>query len=303
MKDRTALAEAEVEYADHTSPSIWVRFALTTDPALIHADLAGRKVFGLIWTTTPWTMPANMAIAYNPKFEYVGGGGRRRRLHCRRGSAQGYGGEMRLGRAESVGARFTGAKMEARGVPASVPGARFAGNSGGPRDAGAGNGRGAYGAGAWAGRLRQRPAVRDSDLLSGGCGGAVLSRRRRAGTAAGRDYREDGVGSEPDCDRDSEGARGAAAARRRSRIRYPHCWRCHNATIFRATEQWFIGMEKQRPAAARARSDPAREVDAGVGRGAHLEHDCSRGPTGASRGSACGACRSWCFIARRAASR
>src|SRR6266566_1183715 len=50
IKDRTALAEAEVEYADHTSPSIWVRFALTSDPAKIDAALAGRKVFGLIWT-------------------------------------------------------------------------------------------------------------------------------------------------------------------------------------------------------------------------------------------------------------
>src|SRR3954466_3095881 len=71
IKDRTALAEAEVEYADHNSPSIWVRFALTSDPAAIDPALAGRQVYGVIWTTTPWTIPANMAIAYHPKFEYV----------------------------------------------------------------------------------------------------------------------------------------------------------------------------------------------------------------------------------------
>ena len=71
MNDRTALAEAEVEYENHTSPSIWVRFALQSDPAAIDPALAGRKVYGLIWTTTPWTIPANMAIAYHPKFEYV----------------------------------------------------------------------------------------------------------------------------------------------------------------------------------------------------------------------------------------
>src|SRR6187200_2030860 len=71
LNDRTALAEAEVEYENHTSPSIWVRFALTTDPALIDPALAGKKVWGLIWTTTPWTIPANMAIAYHPRFEYV----------------------------------------------------------------------------------------------------------------------------------------------------------------------------------------------------------------------------------------
>src|SRR5436309_10822425 len=69
--DRTALAEAEVEYEDHNSPSIWVRFALASDPVRIDPALAGRKVYGLIWTTTPWTIPANMAIAYHPKFEYA----------------------------------------------------------------------------------------------------------------------------------------------------------------------------------------------------------------------------------------
>src|SRR5579885_2753944 len=69
--DRTALAEAEVEYADHTSPSIWVRFKLKSDAAKLAHGLAGREVYGLIWTTTPWTIPANVAIAYNPKFEYA----------------------------------------------------------------------------------------------------------------------------------------------------------------------------------------------------------------------------------------
>ncbi len=71
LNDRTALAEAEVEYENHTSPSIWVRFELTSEPAAIDPALAGRKVYGLIWTTTPWTIPANMAIAFHPKFEYV----------------------------------------------------------------------------------------------------------------------------------------------------------------------------------------------------------------------------------------
>src|SRR5215468_5243233 len=71
IKDKTALAEAEVEYKDHTSPSIWVRFRLKSDPAAVDPALAGRRVYGLIWTTTPWTIPANMAIAYHPKFTYV----------------------------------------------------------------------------------------------------------------------------------------------------------------------------------------------------------------------------------------
>lgn len=67
---KTALAEAEVEYEQHASPSIWVRFALTSDPANIDPALAGKSVYAVIWTTTPWTIPANMAICYHQNFEY-----------------------------------------------------------------------------------------------------------------------------------------------------------------------------------------------------------------------------------------
>src|SRR6201989_2417723 len=70
IKDQTALAEAEVEYHQHTSPSVYVKFPLGSDPALIDPALAGRKVFVIIWTTTPWTLPANLGIAVHPDFEY-----------------------------------------------------------------------------------------------------------------------------------------------------------------------------------------------------------------------------------------
>jgi isoleucyl-tRNA synthetase len=72
---RTALAEAEVEYADHSSPSIYVEFSLAPESAgelgaRIPA-LAGRNVSVLIWTTTPWTIPSNLAIAFHPEFDYA----------------------------------------------------------------------------------------------------------------------------------------------------------------------------------------------------------------------------------------
>ncbi|MFO0582348.1 MAG: isoleucine--tRNA ligase [Anaeromyxobacter sp.] len=69
VTDRTALAEAEVEYEDHTSPSIHVAFDLV-DP-LPDPKLAGRKARLVIWTTTPWTLPANLAVAAHPDFTYV----------------------------------------------------------------------------------------------------------------------------------------------------------------------------------------------------------------------------------------
>lgn len=71
IHDQTALAEAEVEYKIHTSPSIYVKFPLLTDPAEIDENLAGKKVSLVIWTTTPWTIPANLGIAVHPDFEYA----------------------------------------------------------------------------------------------------------------------------------------------------------------------------------------------------------------------------------------
>src|SRR5215210_3376934 len=67
IHDQTALAEAEVEYMEHVSPSVYVKFPLGSDPDEIYQGLgkklAGHSVFFLIWTTTPWTLPANLAIA------------------------------------------------------------------------------------------------------------------------------------------------------------------------------------------------------------------------------------------------
>ncbi len=72
---RTALAEAEVEYEPHTSPSIYVEFPLAVESAGELASrvpaLAGRDVSVLIWTTTPWTIPSNLAVAFHPEFDYA----------------------------------------------------------------------------------------------------------------------------------------------------------------------------------------------------------------------------------------
>jgi isoleucyl-tRNA synthetase len=63
--ERTALADAEVEYHDHVSPTVWVRFPVVHGPKA----LDGASV--VIWTTTPWTIPANRAIAFNPQIAYA----------------------------------------------------------------------------------------------------------------------------------------------------------------------------------------------------------------------------------------
>ncbi len=68
--DQTALAEAEVEYADVVSPSVYVKFPAKSDLSSIDSALAGKNVKFVIWTTTPWTLPANLGISVNPNFDY-----------------------------------------------------------------------------------------------------------------------------------------------------------------------------------------------------------------------------------------
>ncbi|HMH00875.1 MAG TPA: class I tRNA ligase family protein, partial [Terriglobales bacterium] len=74
--DKTALAEAEVEYENHVSPTVWVKYPLQSDPRSINPALAearihsGKPISTIIWTTTPWTLPASMAVAFHPSEEY-----------------------------------------------------------------------------------------------------------------------------------------------------------------------------------------------------------------------------------------
>ncbi|MFP4476572.1 MAG: isoleucine--tRNA ligase [Desulfatibacillaceae bacterium] len=68
---RTALAEAEIEYHDETSPSIYVKFPMVDDVSDVLPETAGKQVYLVIWTTTPWTIPGNLAVALHPDFEYA----------------------------------------------------------------------------------------------------------------------------------------------------------------------------------------------------------------------------------------
>src|SRR5881296_3695937 len=71
MHCKTALAQAEVEYEEQTTASVYVKFPVKTMPPALTAELKGRNAFAVIWTTTPWTLPANLAIAVQPSQSYV----------------------------------------------------------------------------------------------------------------------------------------------------------------------------------------------------------------------------------------
>src|SRR5579872_4186542 len=242
LKDRTALAEAEVEYENHTSPSIWVRFRLTSDAGKIDRALAGRNVYGLIWTTTPWTIPANLAIAFHPTFEYV---------------AVDVAGDVYIVAADLLEATAQACDWPERKVLARFPGARLESTV-----------------------FRHPFLERDSvgilaehvTLEQGtgavhtapGHGHEDFEIGKQYGlfaycpvNEAGRFYHADGAAGRLPEELIGKTVweanplviellreRGALLGTEKIEHSYPHCWRCHNPTIFRATEQWFIGMER-----------------------------------------------------------
>src|SRR5688572_21809975 len=261
IKDQTALAEAEVEYHQHTSPSVYVKFPLQSDPALIDPALAGRKVFVLIWTTTPWTLPANLGIAVHPDYEY---------------SAFEHGDEVYIVASDLVESVAAKCGLNSGGETPSKVLARFPG--------------------AKLDRLEARHAWLDrTSLLMVGehvtLGGEAdaeteldVSEARdkkvtgKAGTGAvhtapGHGHDDFVIGKRYGldiyCPVDNAGkftsevehfagqsvfeanpkivdfmrSQGVLLFSEDYQHRYPHCWRCKNPVIFRATPQWFISLD------------------------------------------------------------
>jgi isoleucyl-tRNA synthetase len=246
---RTALAEAEVEYHNHTSPSIWVKFPLDSDPAELSAVLAGRSVSAVIWTTTPWTLPSNLALCFHPSVEYAA---------VATGSSPND--EVYIVAKPLLGAVADKLGFSPRHVLATVEGARLE-------------------------RMRFRHPF--LNRASVGALGAHVTMEQGTGivhTAPGHGQEDFAVGEKYHLEalspvngrglfdpRISELAassvlesyvgksvweanpvilailREAGMLLREESLdhSYPHCWRCRNAVIFRATEQWFINLDHE----------------------------------------------------------
>jgi isoleucyl-tRNA synthetase len=230
----TALAEAEVEYYDHSSPSIYVKFPVVDDLADVAAELAGRKVSALIWTTTPWTLPANMGVAFHPDFVYA---------------AVEVAGEVWILAEELVEQCFTEFGIDdytvlttfsAKGLEGKKCRHPFL-----DRDSlmvladyvTTESGTGC---------VHTAPGHGADDYITGlRYGLEVLSPlddtghyTKEAGKYAGKQI--PGVNREINDDMAADGSLVKEDAIEHS---YPHCWRCKEPVIYRATEQWFISME------------------------------------------------------------
>ena len=234
IHDKTALAEAEVEYSMRTSPSIWVKYRLTSDPAKIDPVLAGKKVSTIIWTTTPWTLPASMAVAFHPELEYV---------------AVEHNDEVYI-----IADALAGQTIAKCGLTGAKEIARFPG------------GRLEYTTFAHPFLERQILGVLATYVTTDQGTGAVHTAPSHGADDfyTGAKYKLDQTTRVDEAGKFTEGlpeykgkgvfeanrdivellrARNVLMASEKIEHSYPHCWRCHNPVIFRATEQWFISME------------------------------------------------------------
>jgi isoleucyl-tRNA synthetase len=242
IHDRTALAEAEVEYAMHTSPSIYVRYRLTSDPAKIDPALAGKQVSTIIWTTTPWTLPASMAVAFHPDFDYVALEAGDEVYFVAAELAASVVTACKLGEVKEL-VRFKGSKLErvtfqhpflersVLGVLATYV----------TSDTGTG-------------AVHTAPSHGADDFYTGvrydidptcrvDAAGHVHVDPSAWKQSTPPSFEGLKVWAANPVILDLLKERGALMGLSDLEHSYPHCWRCHKPVIYRATEQWFIGME------------------------------------------------------------
>ena len=253
IHDRTTLAEAEVEYEQHTSPSIYVRYRLTSDPSTILGapsmtaspswvgEVSQNPIFTIIWTTTPWTLPASLAVAFHPEMEYVALATPDTTYIVAASLAEQVIAACNLAGAHEV-ARFPGTALDGAtfahpfldrtilGVNATYVTA--------DQGTGAVHTAPAHGVDDFAtGQLYHLPEVQYVDDSGHQIG------TERFGGGQPQPYEGLTVFKSNPVIVELLKEKGALLAISNLEHSYPHCWRCHNPVIFRATEQWFIGME------------------------------------------------------------
>ena len=248
--DQTALAEAEIEYADDPCTTIFVKFPVRDDKGMLaqYCDLS--KLFFVIWTTTPWTIPGNMAICLNAELDYV-------LLEVPSGEVYVLAQALAEGVCKAAGIDFGACK-----VLATLKGAAFelmtAAHPLFDRDSVILNGEHVT-LDAGTGCVHTAPGFGAEDFQ-------ICQQYDKAGlthigvpvpvNAKGvmTDERYNGqfyaVGN--DMVVEDLGACGALLASEKITHSYPHCWRCKHPIIYRATEQWFCSVDAIKDAAVKA---------------------------------------------------
>jgi len=233
--DSTALAEAEVEYEDHVSPSVWATFKAAGEGVESAQAKLGEGTSAVIWTTTPWTLPHNRGLAFHPDFDYVVVVTEKGRLLLAKERVAALQSECGIKEARVVatfkGREFEGLKFHHPFLPMEVPGllAEYV-----TLDQGSGIVHTAPGHGA-------------DDFFTGqkyGLETAAPIDDRGVYLEGLPEYKGKDVFAANPVIVKLLGERGALLGHANYKHTYPHCWRCHNPVIFRATEQWFIDLDR-----------------------------------------------------------
>ena len=232
MHCKTALAQAEVEYEEQETPSVYVKFPLVTPlPGLAEAP----QPSVVIWTTTPWTLPANLAVAVNPSEKYVALDAGDETLVVAAALAEQFVRTARLGSARRLrtleGAELAGLEyrhpwIDRSGRIAAAPFVAMDAGTGLVHIA-PGHGEEDYELGRSLGLPIYNPVDDDGRFVPEVAQFAGLT-VWEANPRIVALLRE----------------RGALVAEVPLTHTYPHCWRCKNPTLFRATEQWFITLDQ-----------------------------------------------------------
>ncbi|HYC70540.1 MAG TPA: isoleucine--tRNA ligase [Opitutaceae bacterium] len=248
----TALAEAEIEYKDHVSPSIWVKFAVPAEEAQKFGLPADKPLFIVIWTTTPWTIPANLAIALHPEVEYVVADTGAERILVAGALLGSVAAAAKLAAAPAVFATLPGAKLEHlaarhpfidRASPVVLADYVTTDSGTGCVHTAPGHGAEDYQTGLKY-RLEIYCPVGDdgryvddgrvpADLVGLTCLESVedLAAKRTSPANVGVLKKL--------------AAAGALLAKQRYEHQYPHCWRSKTPIVFRAVDQWFVSLDKE----------------------------------------------------------
>jgi isoleucyl-tRNA synthetase len=241
IRDKTALAEAEVEYEEHTSDSIYVRYRILSGLTAVSPELKGREVYAIIWTTTPWTLPASMAVAFHPEFEYVAvsDGSKDGPVYILESRRHGPAAAETGLDAPVVLARFPGKKLDRIEIQHPFLERKVLGVLADYVTAEDGTGC-----------VHTAPAHGREDYETGmKYGLEIFCPVGDAGefTEGLPEYKGKQVFEANEIIINLVKSRGnLMGPAGKLTHSYPHCWRCHNPIIFRANKQWFVRIDHDR---------------------------------------------------------
>lgn len=247
----TALAEAEIEYKDHVSPSIWVKFAVPTAEAARFGLPTDKPLSVIIWTTTPWTIPANLAIAVHPEVEYVVADVGAERIIVAQNLLSSVLAAAKIETAVPIVQTLAGVAIEKmqprhpfidRASPVVLADYVTTETGTGAVHTAPGHGAEDYLTGLKYGLEIYCPVGDDGRYLDDGRVPADMVGLTTLETVEDLEKKRTSPANVAVLKKLAE--RGALWAKKSFSHSYPHCWRSKTPIIFRAVDQWFVALDK-----------------------------------------------------------